>query len=66
MNTYKAFYEYKQIEVEASTSYEAKQKAQKIFQSSVSGRKKVKGWKISILILSDGKGNKITHNTNHF
>ena len=50
MNTYGALWQDKELTVQASTTYEAQQIAQVEFQK-VAGRKKVKGYEITVLLM---------------
>lgn len=48
MNTYKAFFQGKQIEVKADTSYEAQQVAVKIFKAK-------KSWSVTVMLVAKGE-----------
>lgn len=55
MNTYGALWNNKELEITANTTYEAQQLAQVEFQK-VAGRRKVKGYEITVALLKlDGK-----------
>lgn len=60
MNGYICIWNGKRIEVEAKTSYEAQQLAQKAFQADT--RKKVKGYDI-ITHLAEKDGKEVVHST---
>jgi len=59
MYGYVCFWNGKRIELYAETSYKAQQLAQEKFQATA-GRKKVKGWDISV-ILAEKNGEEVTH-----
>jgi hypothetical protein len=58
MNGYKAFYRGKNIEVYAETSYDAQEKAAKLFKAR-------KSYDVAI-VLCEVEGAQITHSTQHF
>lgn len=59
MNTYGAIWQDKETKVTASTTYEAQQLAQAEFQK-VAGRRKVKGYEITVALL-ELNGQEYTH-----
>jgi len=58
MNGYKAFYKGKSIEVYANTSYEAQEKAAKLFKAR-------KSYQVTV-VLCEKAGQQVTHSTADF
>ena len=59
MHTYGALWQGHELEIHASTTYEAQQKAVIEFQK-VAGRRKVKGYQISVMLLQHN-GRDVVH-----
>ena len=59
MNKYIAFYNQKKIEVEATTSYEAQQKAVKEFKAK-------KSWMVHVHLCERADGSTVIHSTASF
>ena len=58
MNTYKAFYKGKEIEVEAETSYKAQLKASEIFKAK-------KSYQVTVVLVAV-EGEQVTYNGTEF
>lgn len=59
MNGYKAFYRGKELEVYATSSYEAQQKAAKEFKAR-------KSYDVSVVLCETSDGQTVTHNGSEF